>query len=529
MNGDAQHDAAAMPPLAPVKNGDSMSLKQSIRRGISLLACRGAVMLWLFSLASAPAFAQSESAPAVKNDISIADRLLWYVPNRLLDLTDMVRVRLRVGPGWGVSARATDHFHFFGGNYRSAYVGLPGPRYPCRTRAPYGWEAQKGLIWFGVDATDSAAHPPGYSPTEIDVGAHLLFVGAEVGCDVVEIVDFLGGLIFLDPSGDDVELWDPETPKRVQAWRWQIFPTNKPPDFANLTQRLDYVRMNFEVGVNHSTHRIDSLFSTEDDLLMPQPEKSSMRIATFVEVRHEGNPEFTIDTDFDWEVSLPNLERRWSIFVSGEDVGVLPGSAPSDSDHPVFVGIRRGLEDLPIKADAGVRIKLLPEAFTRLRYTPVFDFERGSFSPGLTGLYESDDGLGAIASVSANRWLGQGLHHVVRSAASAKYSERHKRWNLYHGLAYGYVPELIHEGRRGIGGVDSKHIAKGYGVRFGSFANAAGSTTMEKYRLTFAYRKPLHADWIYLQIEPELEWRRDNDWDTVPVLRIGFDALFWGR
>ena len=52
---------------------------------------------------------------------------------------------------------------------------------------------------------------------------------------------------------------------------------------------------------------------------------------------------------------------------------------------------------------------------------------------------------------------------------------------------------------------------------------------MEKYRLTVAFRKPLHADWIYLQIEPELEWRRDNDWDTVPVLRIGFDALFWGR
>lgn len=506
-----------------------MFLKQSIGRGTSGLACGGVALLSIFLSAGAPAFAQSESPPAVENEISIADRLLWYVPNRLLDLTDMVRVRLRVGPGWGVSARATDHFHFFGGSYRSAYVGLPGPRYPYRTRVPYGWEAQKGLIWFGVDATGSSAHPPLYSPTEIDLGVHLLLVGAEVGCDFVEIADFLGGLIFLDHSGDDIELWDPATPEIVQEWRWQIFPTNKPPAFANLTQRLDYVRMNFEVGVNHSTHRIDSLFATEDDLLLPQPEKTSMRIATFVEVRHEDNVEFTIDTDFDWEVSLPNLERRWSIFVSGEDVGLLPGSAPSDGDHPVFVGIRRGLEDLPIKADAGVRIKLMPEAFTRLRYAPVFDFERGSFSPGLTGLYESDDALGAIVSLSANRWLGQGLRHVVRSTTSAKYSERHDDWSLYHSLAYGYVPELIHEGRRGIGGVESKHIARGYGVRFGSFADADESTTMEKYRLTVAFRKPLHADWIYLQIEPELEWRRDNDWDTVPVLRIGFDALFWGR
>ena len=42
-------------------------------------------------------------------------RLLYYLPNRILDLTDILRLRARVGPGLAVSARATENVSFYGG------------------------------------------------------------------------------------------------------------------------------------------------------------------------------------------------------------------------------------------------------------------------------------------------------------------------------------------------------------------------------------------------------------------------------
>jgi hypothetical protein len=131
-------------------------------------------------------------------------RLLLYVPNRLLDLTDLFRARIRVGPGLAACARMTDQLWFFGGAYDSVYAGLPGPRRPASLRAPVGRETQKGLIVFGVDATDDSPAPPGYVASELDVGVHLLLFGVEVGFDPVEIGDLLAGFLLDDPRGDDL-------------------------------------------------------------------------------------------------------------------------------------------------------------------------------------------------------------------------------------------------------------------------------------------------------------------------------------
>ena len=68
---------------------------------------------------------------------------------------------------------------------------------------PWGREKQKGIIFFGVDATDDTLHSPEHSKSEIGIGLHLLVVGVDTGIDPVEIGDFIVGLIGKDPSGDD--------------------------------------------------------------------------------------------------------------------------------------------------------------------------------------------------------------------------------------------------------------------------------------------------------------------------------------
>ena len=55
-------------------------------------------------------------------------KVLKYLPNRLFDLTDIVRMQVRVGPGWALGARATAFVPLFIGGYNATWVGMPGPR-----------------------------------------------------------------------------------------------------------------------------------------------------------------------------------------------------------------------------------------------------------------------------------------------------------------------------------------------------------------------------------------------------------------
>ena len=51
---------------------------------------------------------EPSSPPAVVANESAGHVALWYIPNRISDLLDIVRARLRLGPGLEVGARFTD-------------------------------------------------------------------------------------------------------------------------------------------------------------------------------------------------------------------------------------------------------------------------------------------------------------------------------------------------------------------------------------------------------------------------------------
>jgi hypothetical protein len=128
---------------------------------------------------------------------------LWYLPNRVFDLIDIFRFRLRAGPGLAANVRVTDYANVFIGRYHTAFLGLPGPRMGPEFRWPVGWEQERGIMLMGVDATDDLAHDPGYSRTEFNLGLQLLIVGGEVGFDPVELGDFLAGFLLYDLREDD--------------------------------------------------------------------------------------------------------------------------------------------------------------------------------------------------------------------------------------------------------------------------------------------------------------------------------------
>ena len=120
--------------------------------------------------------------------------VLMYLPNRLFDLTDIVRLRLELGPGWAIGARATSFVPLFIGGYDCTWLGVHGPRNGPSIPLPFGLDEGGG---FGLGGGD-------YGSAEFGVAVHLWMIGFDVGFDPRELVDFGAGFANVDLSHDDL-------------------------------------------------------------------------------------------------------------------------------------------------------------------------------------------------------------------------------------------------------------------------------------------------------------------------------------
>jgi len=106
--------------------------------------------------------AAEEQATKTTESHGVLHKIVMYIPNRVLDVFDIVRFRVRVGPGVAVDARATKVASAFVGSYASVYVGLPGPRNRPFPKLPIGFESRNGVQASVVDATVSGGVDPDY-------------------------------------------------------------------------------------------------------------------------------------------------------------------------------------------------------------------------------------------------------------------------------------------------------------------------------------------------------------------------------
>jgi hypothetical protein len=174
------------------------------------MSLRKACLVGLVLLIAGPAFAKSQKERRLERKEaaehrSAGHKVLFYLPNRFLDVFDIVRFRARVGPGVAVSVRATEYADAYVGLYAAGYVGLPGPRNRRIPKLPFGIESKNGVELSKADlSTGFWIFDPDYGETEFGLGAQVLLVGGDVGFDPGELIDFLGGLVFLDPKVDDL-------------------------------------------------------------------------------------------------------------------------------------------------------------------------------------------------------------------------------------------------------------------------------------------------------------------------------------
>lgn len=140
--------------------------------------------------------------------------LALYLPNRIFDALDVIAIGVQAGPGLHVRVRATGALE--AALPISSYgpelgwnVAYPDPIEPGGMGA---WLARYRMFGLGSRGGDALPIPLidihggtfDEAPDSIDVGAHVLIVGAHVGVRPVELLDFIVGFAMFDLNRDDL-------------------------------------------------------------------------------------------------------------------------------------------------------------------------------------------------------------------------------------------------------------------------------------------------------------------------------------
>ncbi len=129
--------------------------------------------------------------------------ILLYLPNRVFDLLDIVRLKVRVGPGIGAGFQITRPVRLNLGAHSSVWVGLPGARQERIFPWPAGFEAKAKAAASVFSSSTGMSTGPDHSYSQIGVEAQAALVGLDVAIDPVEIVDFFAGIFLIEIREDD--------------------------------------------------------------------------------------------------------------------------------------------------------------------------------------------------------------------------------------------------------------------------------------------------------------------------------------
>ena len=303
----------------------------------------------------------------------------------------------------------------------------------------------------------------------------------------------------------------------------------KPATFGSYSERADFIHAHLATKLDSYVRGTDMMFAGTNEVI--QGPSSKFRIATYVEFSHDSGPQIDLSPSFDASVELPNIEERWDVFLEGSRNDELPGIDPVDREGGSQLGVRNFWDEFPLKTEVGVNVEWLPSAFVNLEIRPEWDWRYWVFYPSLRGYYDTSDGFGSIGSLGFHRWFGgEKPKSYYQYVAAVKFTEQTEGVEWEQSFRLGYVKKTLLSNwewnwKRTVGRTD---IARGWLVEANVFGHSSGETVMDSRRLRLIYRRPLYREWIYLEVAPGVEWERENNWNTVPNIRFGFDMLFWG-
>ena len=196
------------------------------------------------------------------------------------------------------------------------------------------------------------------------------------------------------------------------------------------------------------------------------------------------------------QISLPKTSERVDLVFSGEESEqtLSEEERASESDVGVRLNVRDGKRT---RLDATVNVRSGPALLPGVRYRYQLPFSDGSWARFTQRLqYHTNDGYRALTNFDLNRAIDD--HSVLRWGGRLRYREDREYWDLNTGITY----------RRWLDDHDAYPSALEYYIAIS--ARDQPETFATNYRVGVLWRKHFFRDYLFFEIEPNYNWRRDE-------------------
>lgn len=260
--------------------------------------------------------------------------------------------------------------------------------------------------------------------------------------------------------------------------------------------------------------RMDKFIS--DKRLEDDNQRSRLKVSPALKLRDAAGLDFSIRVN--GKLRLPRFEDRVALVLSSIDdnesvLGDLDRqqTLQKGDEGEGVASVRYYLkETLNFKAstDAGLRFRPEPDPRVTLRLRLYHHFERVTTRFTQTFFWEAQDGVGEKSQFDLDQQKPNA--YLRRLSTTVLWSEASD--GVEAGQSYSHYRYL------------SKRRV--LGARVGVAGVLEPSARVENYTARLIYRQRLHRDWIFMELEPGVEFPRDRDFQATGFINLKFDIIF---
>lgn len=258
---------------------------------------------------------------------------------------------------------------------------------------------------------------------------------------------------------------------------------------------------------------IDTFFS--DDIIEDDVSGSRAKLSFFTR-REIGQP-----VDYKYGISiklvLPNTDEHFKLlFESSEDEEAERENNPINTVENVEYStalryVFQETERWKVNFDTGIRWGIPSDPFSRLRFRRYAYFNDFKVKATQKFFWSGNEGFGEETEVELSQPLN--IDRLIRYSVGAEYLLNNDYFELSHDVT------LYHE-------LNSAEILAYY---YRANGDTIGNVTFNNYGVGVRYRRKIYQDWIFAEVNPELETQRDNEYDITPIIMFRFEALIGVR
>jgi|WetSurMetagenome_2_1015567.scaffolds.fasta_scaffold25919_4 hypothetical protein len=300
-----------------------------------------------------------------------------------------------------------------------------------------------------------------------------------------------------------------------------------------LGTKMDQMHTNLFNLAEGQVKKVDSWFRAPGEELI-QPEQSHFRLGLFAEFVKKRDDNFKLKQaiNFDANIELPNLVHHLKLIITTNDPTALPGrDVTAQQDRSLRTALSKQWAS-NISTAIGVRARWKTPLFAYATWSPNWKNDDWQIYPQEKLFWDNRNGIGEITTLVFDHWTDRWNTRVSSSVKWSKqdYDSDRKsgrndygfRWSEV--FIFDHASELLDESQLGriVSGED---IMRGWGIRLAAFG---GFHYADEYQTGIFYRFPLLKKWMYFLVQPELDWKRQDNWKPQSTIRFGLDLLFWG-